>query len=72
MRLLCLVSGGCRWKLLLEEWVHATTTRPYPLLVRYHECIYCMDTKATLTSPKASESLFSIPDKFSTDIRESA
>ena len=72
MRLLCLVSGGCRWKLIREEWLPTTREQPYSRLVRFHECIYCSDTKATLTSPKVSETFFSIPNKFNVDVNESS
>lgn len=64
MRLLCFASGGCRWNVIKEDWIPPTKDRSYPLLVRYHECAYCKDTKATLTSPKVAESHFCIPDKF--------
>ena len=66
MRLWCYASGGCRWKLLREEWLEPNKERPYSVLARYHECIYCMDTKATLTSPKTTESFYCVPDKFLT------
>ena len=65
MRITCYISGGCRWLLLKEEWIDPTKTRPYSQLVRFHECKYCGDTKATLTSPDSLESRFSIPDRFS-------
>jgi hypothetical protein len=70
MRLICLASGGCRWDVIREEWVLPNALRPYSLLVRHHQCRYCLDTKATITSPKTSESFFCIPDKLCTDLHE--
>ena len=66
MRLICVLSGGCKWRVLREEWVPPTPERPYSILARHHECVECLDTKATLTSPKTTESFFCIPDKFCT------
>jgi hypothetical protein len=62
-RLICLAKGGCRWKVIREDWIPRTPERPWPQLVRFHECELCHDTKATLTSPDNTESMFSIPDR---------
>lgn len=66
MRALCLISGGCKWEVIREEWIEKAKDRPYSLLVRFCQCKYCNDTRATLTSPKDTESFFCIPDKFCT------
>jgi len=72
LRLICWVSGGCKWRVIKEEWVEPTKDRPFSQLVRHHECVMCLDTKATLTSPRSSESLFCVPDEFNSDIHEVA
>ena len=65
MRLMCVMSGGCRWTVVKEEWVNPTKDRPYSLMIRFSECGYCGDTRGTQTSPKDTETFFSIPDKYS-------
>jgi hypothetical protein len=54
---------GCRWQQIGEDlWIPGRITkRPYPMLVRFYECLWCKDTKATLTSPDPGESCVSIP-----------
>lgn len=66
MRLSCALTGH-PWEIVREEWLQTTRDRPYPLWVNYYHCPRCHDTKATQTSPKPSETFFSVPDKFCTD-----
>ena len=67
MRLLCLLSGGCKWRVINEEWIRPEPGRPYSMMVRHHECPHCKDTKAVLTSPRDTESLFCVPNRNNTD-----
>jgi hypothetical protein len=60
---MCFASGGCKWTVIKEEWIPKTAERPWPQLVRFHECAICHDTKATLTSPDNTESMFSVPNR---------
>jgi len=64
VRVACFISGGCRWITLREEWLCPDRDHQFLRLVWFAECKYCSDTRATLTSPRESESLFSIPHRY--------
>jgi hypothetical protein len=61
---MCIMSGGCKWHTIKEEWIPRAEGRPYSQLVRFSECSICGDTRATLTSPNDAESLFSVPSRY--------
>jgi hypothetical protein len=61
MRIICIVNGGCRWNLLREEWLRPDADHATVRLLRFEECQYCRDTRATLTSPEMEETRLSKP-----------
>lgn len=63
MKILCVVIGGCRWHVIREEWLPASATYETVRLLRFHECRHCRDTRATITSPKVSETTYAKPHR---------
>ena len=61
MRPLCIVSGGCRFQKIHEEWLAPDKEHHYTRLYRIDECPWCHDTRATITSPEPDEARTTLP-----------
>ena len=64
MRILCLISGGCHFQTLREEWLPPDKHYQYSRLYRVDECPWCHDTRATITSPEPDETRTTLPRRF--------
>jgi hypothetical protein len=61
MRLKCFIQGGCRFdKILKEEWIRPIDPNDLISLLRFSECIYCKNVRATITHPEDYKSRWSI------------
>ncbi len=62
MRLLCAIQGH-RFHTIREEWIEPTEGRKFTSLLRFDECSFCRDVRATLTNPEDHQSRWSIANR---------
>jgi hypothetical protein len=69
MRLICILTGGCRWQDLPSPgrdetgstWLPASGVHKSPRLLVFQRCVHCADHRAMIVSPFDHESRFSRP-----------
>ena len=65
MRILCYLSGGCRFTdKVHEELLPATKSHEYVRLYEIRRCKWCGDTHAVITSPEPEEVRNTFPRRY--------
>ena len=64
MRFKCLIQGGCRFEetkaeVLAPDKEHKTTR-----ILIFSQCPWCLDTRATITSPEPGETRCTLPRRW--------
>jgi hypothetical protein len=60
---MCFIQGGCKFTTIKEEWLKPKDTSDFTSLLRFDECCYCHDVRATIVHPEDFNSRWSKPSR---------
>ena len=64
MRIKCFLQGGCRFEETKVETLAPDTEHKTTRLLTFSKCPWCLDTRATITSPEPDETRCTLPRRW--------